>query len=200
MKRFEELEKQSYTIRLLVRKPFSEERLDIDAIDKIMRAVDEKFLYSNILRRDCLKILLLNNSHGMFNSFVLSQVLPSGRRDDAIVMPYKNPAFPYSQKVSLFHELEHILHLRLTGTDHELPENFRGIQEIMFYGSLDAAKEEICEIYADCFAFAAVCDTPLENESVLKNAHENDKKILEKYFCSLFDFIKQYIEQNTKQT
>ena len=188
--RFEALDSQCNTIRLMVRKPFSKERLESDVIDSIIGKVEEKYSFcSKILRGRCLKILLLNNSHGLFNSFVLSQLLPSGKLDDAIVIPYAKPGFPCSQTLSLIHELGHILHLRLTGKPDTPPKSFHIIQEAMFLSSIGIPNEQICEIYADCFAFATSRNSPLEDESVLKNAHENDKEILEMYFSTLFDLI-----------
>ena len=188
--RFEALDAQCNAIRLTIRKPLLKERLEPDTIDELMRKVEDKYSFGfKILRGHCLKILLIDNSHGLFNSFVISQMLPSGRLDDAIVIPCIKPDFPCSQMLSLVHELGHILHLRLTGETITPPENFRLIQEIMFYASIGFPGEKLCEIFADCFAFAAVRNSPLENESVLKDIHENDKKILEMYFRELFDSI-----------
>lgn len=124
--RFEALDAQCNTIRLMVRTPFSKERLEPGVINSLMGKVEEKYSFcSKILRGRCLKILLLNNSHGLFNSFILSQMLPSGKRDDAIVIPYAKPGFPCSQMLSFGHELGHILHLRITGIPETPPKSFQ---------------------------------------------------------------------------
>lgn len=178
--RMKELEAQWKIMNLTMRRTNSGDRLTPEKIDWLMQHIENKFSYcSKILENRYLKILLINNSTIDFNSFVLTRRLSTGELDDAVILTYPRPMFPYHQEMTLYHELGHILHIRLTDSSDKIPKCFQD--------GIHCPDKDPKEIFAEYFSASALFGTGLEAENQLSDMHKNNRSSSEYFFNLLIN-------------
>jgi len=178
--RMKELEDQWKIMRLTMRRTSSNNRLTPEKIDFLMQHIESKFSYcSKILGNRQLKILLINNSTIDFNSFVFTRRLSTGKLDDAVILTYPRPMFPYHQETTLYHELGHILHIRLTNSSDKIPKCFQN--------GIHCPDKDPREIFAEYFSASALFGSGLEAENELSDLHKKNRASSEWFFNSLIN-------------
>ncbi|MDL2288234.1 hypothetical protein LJC32_02515 [Oscillospiraceae bacterium OttesenSCG-928-F05] len=167
------------------------------AIHQIMNHVEQRFGYcSSVLKHNPLRIIISEDSYKDGNSLVMSLLVSKEHdhiaQNDAVILTHLNgniaPEFVF------LHELGHILHLRITQR-YDLytpPRSFDLILEKMFPGAVNKSDSVKAELFAECFAIAALYQSDYSRYDHVDFMSDENKLFNRSYFSAL---LKTY-EQN----
>lgn len=162
-----------------------------EEIRALMNSLEEKFLFSKkVANKKHIEIALLNHSHVCWNSFCSVSNINNHRYYRVIVMHMRTESWD-SEHYTFLHELGHILHAVLTGSFELMPNGFDEIQKMMFNKrETPLNNQEMCELFADCFAIAAIFRLNLKEHDPHDKIVDRDKAIITLYIMQLIDSIK----------
>jgi len=167
------------------------QRITVKEIESIMDTLDQKFSFvEKVIDKKHIEIVMLDHSHACWNNFTsISRI--NDIRYYRIITTHIRKESPHSEQYSFLHELGHILHFVLTDSFNALPEGFTKIQRIMFnQRDIPPSNEEMCELFADCFAIAAIYGSHLEKYDPYDMILDVDKAIITAYIMQLIGSIK----------
>lgn len=165
----------------------SEER-----IHQLMAHIEQRFGYcSSVLKDRPLRIIVTDDGFKEGNSLVMSlQIMGEVdymERKDAVILT--RPKDNISPEFVFLHELGHILHLRLTQRYDIFtpPSSFDFIINQMFSKSIDKPDSIKAELFAECFAMAALYDSEHSNYDYVEYIRNEEKILCYLYFKVLLE-------------
>lgn len=160
-------------------------RLTPESAENVLDTMAGKMPYFEIIGKlGLLGVLLLNNSHKVYNS--LCGVNAEGTR--ATVLMYHMKDQTVSPEYVFLHELGHVLQIALCGPD-EVPEEFYRFQSSFFPQPLERGTPIAAEVFADAFAVAVMHGTALQKHIPFELDADVIGNMIERFFR---DLMKNY--------
>jgi hypothetical protein len=152
-----------------------------DAKDTITK-ISDKFPYFDIVGKlGILNILLLDNTHTLFNSLCGVNAEGSG----AVVIMYHMNDKQMAPVYVFLHELGHVLQIAMTGSVNYVPDSFIRFHERLSTG-LKQGMYDAPEVFADSFAIAVMYNTPLQAYNPF-NFNDKLNLAIELFFYDVFN-------------
>ena len=127
-------------------------------IKTVLSAIDDKYgIISKLFSENKLPILLLNNSHEIYNSICCA------KQQINKMVSFKYELYLYHAKDNesghpayiFLHELGHIIQIEISKNPEKIPESFIVLSKEIL-GVAITQGQEACELFADAFAMAMI--------------------------------------------
>lgn len=152
-------------------------------IKKIFIYLDEKFCFTErVYRKSIPTFILPNCSNRKLNSVTALTDNSDERGIQFVFLYHLNPGTEFTPEFVLLHELGHIVQNRY-GSSNAPPKSFLQFIKKESLAQLDTY--ELCEIFADAFAMAIMCDSPFSQYDMINDVLLETKRDWREYFTEL---------------
>lgn len=152
-------------------------------IKKILVYLDDNFCFTErVYRRATPTFILLDSSHRSLNSVTALTDNSDERGTQFIFLYHLKPGTEFTPEFVLLHELGHVVQNRY-GASNAPPKSFLQFIKKESLEQLDTYK--LCELFADTFAMAIMCDSPFSQYDTINEVPLEAKRDWKEYFTEL---------------